>query len=146
MSNMPSSFTTFSDSLSWAMLRFDVPGMGTPTADDDGADAGAACVAGHGVWVAQSFQLVTFHQQQLKPDRPFTLATPAQFTPNALDTDEWARAVKEMGGKYAVLNVKDESGFLLMDAEECGYDYTVRQSPVWSAVGASLVTLVGIGD
>ena len=40
MSNMPSSFTTFSDSLSWAMLRFDVPGTGTPTADDDGADDG----------------------------------------------------------------------------------------------------------
>ena len=40
MSNMPSSFTTFCDSLSWAMLRFDVPGTGTPTADDDGADDG----------------------------------------------------------------------------------------------------------
>ena len=35
MSNMPDSFTAFSDSLSWAMLRFPAPGIPIPDADDD---------------------------------------------------------------------------------------------------------------
>ena len=37
MSNMPESFTVFADSLSWAMFRFDAPGVSTPTEDDDAA-------------------------------------------------------------------------------------------------------------
>ena len=39
-------------------------------------------------------------------NRPFTLATPGNYTPRHTDTDQWATAVASMGGKYAVLNVK----------------------------------------
>lgn len=34
MSNMPVSFTTFSDSLSWAMFRFSAPGIPIPTVEE----------------------------------------------------------------------------------------------------------------
>ena len=57
--------------------------------------------------------MVTFHPPQLNANRPFHLAPAGAFTPYKVDTDQWARAVASMGGKYAVLNVKDESGFLL---------------------------------
>jgi hypothetical protein len=42
MSNMPTSYTAFSSSLSWAMLRFSAPGRSIPTDDDDGDDAAAS--------------------------------------------------------------------------------------------------------
>jgi len=79
--------------------------------------------------------MVTLYPPQVNPNRPFSLATPGNFTASQVDTDQWAAAVAAMGGKYAVLNVKDESGFLLFDGSSCDYDYSIRQSPVWDEVG-----------
>ena len=72
----------------------------------------------------------TFWGGQLKDDRPFNLSTPGNFTASDLDTDQWAEAVHAFGGKYQVLNVKDESGFLLWptkckDKRGTVYPYTV---------------------
>eukprot|EP01052_Picozoa_sp_SAG31_P030226 SAG31_NODE_3083_length_4696_cov_3.351751_3_plen_129_part_00 len=62
---------------------------------------------------ASDFVQVTFWGGQLKASRPFNLSLPSEFTAKHMDTDQWAEAVVAMGGKYQVLNVKDESGFLL---------------------------------
>jgi hypothetical protein len=56
-----------------------------------------------------SFQMVTFWGGQLSADRPFNISSPSEFTAKDMDTDQWAQAVATMGGKYQVLNVKDES-------------------------------------
>jgi len=61
--------------------------------------------------------MVTYHPAQVHPVRPFDLAPPSAYTPYNIDTDQWAEAVSAMGGKYAVLSVKDESGFLLYDTK-----------------------------
>lgn len=94
-----------------------------------------------------SFQMVTFWGGQLKADRPFNLSSPAEFTAKDMDTDQWAQAVAEMGGKYQVLNVKDESGFLLWPTK-CTYQngtvypYTVANSPNAKANGDLLERFV----
>ena len=72
------------------------------------------------VGALNSFQMVTFWGGQLSADRPFNLSRAAEFTAQDLDTDQWAEAVVAMGGKYQVLNVKDESGFLLWPTK-CKY-------------------------
>ena len=72
------------------------------------------------VGALNSFQMVTFWGGQLSADRPFNLSRAAEFTAQDLDTDQWAEAVVAMGGKYQVLNVKDESGFLLWPTQ-CKY-------------------------
>ena len=86
------------------------------------------------VGALNSFQMVTFWGGQLSADRPFNLSRPEEFTAQDLDTDQWAEAVVAMGGKYQVLNVKDESGFLLWPTqfkwEGKLYNYTVRESPL----------------
>ena len=94
-----------------------------------------------------SFQMVTFWGGQLKADRPFNLSSPAEFTANKMDTDQWAQAVAEMGGKYQVLNVKDESGFLLWPTN-CTYQngtvypYSVASSPSSTSNGDLLERFV----
>ena len=72
------------------------------------------------VGALNSFQMVTFWGGQLSADRPFNLSRPEEFTAQDLDTDQWAEAVVAMGAKYQVLNVKDESGFLLWPTQ-CKY-------------------------
>jgi alpha-L-fucosidase len=75
--------------------------------------------------------MVTFHPGppgQLSQKRPFDLASPDAFTPFNLDTDQWAKAQASFGAKYSVLNVKDESGFLLWPSK-CGYNYTIAETP-----------------
>ena len=72
------------------------------------------------VGALNSFQMVTFWGGQLSADRPFNLSRPEEFTAQDLDTDQWSEAVVAMGGKYQVLNVKDESGFLLWPTQ-CKY-------------------------
>jgi hypothetical protein len=80
-----------------------------------------------------SFQMVTFWGGQLSASRPFNISPASEFTAQDMDTDQWADAVATMGAKYQVLNVKDESGFLLWDTQ-CKYDngtvypYTVANS------------------
>lgn len=94
-----------------------------------------------------SYQMVTFWGGQLKADRPFNLSSPAAFTAKNMDTDQWAQAVAEMGGKYQILNVKDESGFLLWPTK-CAYQngttypYTVASSPNAKANGDLLERFV----
>ena len=85
------------------------------------------------VGALNSFQMVTFWGGQLSASRPFNLSAPGEFTAQDMDTDQWAEAAVAMGAKYQVLNVKDESGFLLWDTQ-CRYDngtvypYTVANS------------------
>ena len=64
--------------------------------------------------------MVTFWGGQLSASRPFNLSSPREFTAKNMDTDQWAEAVVAMGGKYQVLNVKDEvcrflKAFFLLD-------------------------------
>ena len=99
------------------------------------------------VGALNSYQMVTFWGGQLKADRPFNLTSPAAFTAKNMDTDQWAQAVAAMGGKYQVLNVKDESGFLLWPTK-CAYQngtaypYTVANSPNAKANGDLLERFV----
>ena len=39
------------------------------------------------------------------------------FNPTKLDTDQWIRAVKSMGGKIAILTVTHETGFALYQSD-----------------------------
>jgi alpha-L-fucosidase len=43
------------------------------------------------------------------------------FNPTKLDTDQWVRAVKEMGGKIAILTVTHETGFALYQSDVNAY-------------------------
>ena len=93
------------------------------------------------VGALNSFQIVTFYDGQLKSTRPFDLATPGNFTPYDLAPEQWAQAALAMGAKYHVLNVKDESGFLLYPSK-CGYDYSIASSPVFNQSGDLLQRFV----
>ena len=57
------------------------------------------------VGALNSFQMVTFWGGQLAASRPFNLSDPKEFTADDLDTDQWAEAVRAMGGKYQVLSI-----------------------------------------
>ncbi|MDO8993075.1 alpha-L-fucosidase [Daejeonella sp.] len=39
------------------------------------------------------------------------------FNPTKLDTDQWIRSVKDMGGKIAILTVTHETGFALYQSD-----------------------------
>jgi alpha-L-fucosidase len=52
--------------------------------------------------------------------------SPDLFNPTKLDTDQWMRAAKGIGAKYAVLTVKHCEGFCLWPTE--AYPYSVKQS------------------
>jgi alpha-L-fucosidase len=49
------------------------------------------------------------------------------FNPKKLNTDDWIRAVKEMGGKYAILVAKHTSGFSLWPTT--AHSYNVANTP-----------------
>lgn len=51
----------------------------------------------------------------------------SRFNPTALDTDQWARALKDGGFRLAVLTVKHADGFLLHDSALS--DYSAAHSP-----------------
>ncbi len=52
---------------------------------------------------------------------------PKIFNPTKLDTDQWVKSVKAMGGEYAVLVVKHCTGFCLWPSE--AHDYGIKRSP-----------------
>lgn len=49
------------------------------------------------------------------------------FNPTELNTDQWVKAVKDMGGEYAVLVVKHCTGFCLWPSE--AHEYGIKSSP-----------------
>lgn len=64
-----------------------------------------------------------------RPEDPagYRKLSPKLFNPDALDTDQWLRAVSDAGARYAVLVVKHCSGFCLWPTETL--DYSVKNSP-----------------
>jgi alpha-L-fucosidase len=54
-------------------------------------------------------------------------ADPRVFNPSSVDTDQWMKAVKAAGAKYAVLVAKHHDGFTLWPSEQT--DYGVKSSP-----------------
>lgn len=52
---------------------------------------------------------------------------PSKFNPSELNTDQWIKAVKEMGAKYVVLVAKHCTGFTLWPSDE--HNYGVQGSP-----------------
>ena len=49
------------------------------------------------------------------------------FDPKNLDTDQWIRAAKSLGAKYAILVAKHGTGFSLWPTQ--AHDYSVKNSP-----------------
>lgn len=54
-------------------------------------------------------------------------ASPAVFTPAALDPDQWVQAAKAAGARYLVMVAKHHDGFCLWPSDQT--DYSVRSSP-----------------
>jgi len=52
---------------------------------------------------------------------------PKIFNPKKLDTDQWVKSIKDMGGEYAVLVAKHCTGFSLWPTK--AHDYSVSSSP-----------------
>ena len=57
----------------------------------------------------------------------------SKFNPTALDTDQWVRAAKSMGAKYAVLTARHEGGFCLWPTKTT--DYSIANSPYMDGKG-----------
>ena len=60
-------------------------------------------------------------------------ANPKIFNPSNVDTDQWMRAAKSAGAKYAVLVAKHHDGFTLWPSEQTGYG--VKSSPWMNGKG-----------
>ncbi|WP_158751063.1 alpha-L-fucosidase [Acidobacterium sp. S8] len=60
-------------------------------------------------------------------------AGPKVFNPSNVDTDQWMKAVKAAGAKYAVLVAKHHDGFTLWPSEQT--DYGVKSSPWMNGKG-----------
>lgn len=56
-----------------------------------------------------------------------THPAPSVFNPTHLDTDQWLKAARDMGAKYAVLVAKHCSGFSLWPTK--AHEYSVKNSP-----------------
>ncbi|MCL3781090.1 hypothetical protein EMN47_11940 [Prolixibacteraceae bacterium JC049] len=65
---------------------------------------------------------------------------PKIFNPKQLDTDQWVKSVKDMGGEYAVLVVKHCTGFCLWPTE--AHDYGIKSSPWKNGKGDILAEFV----
>lgn len=55
------------------------------------------------------------------------MVSPDAFNPTKLSTDQWLRAAKSFGAKYAVLTLDHFSGFLLWPTKT-NYSYSVKSS------------------
>jgi alpha-L-fucosidase len=60
-------------------------------------------------------------------------ADPKVFNPSNVDTDQWMKAVKAAGAKYAVLVAKHHDGFTLWPSEQT--EYGVKSSPWMNGKG-----------
>ncbi|HMD19540.1 MAG TPA: alpha-L-fucosidase, partial [Alloacidobacterium sp.] len=60
-------------------------------------------------------------------------ADPKVFNPSSVDTDQWMKAVKSAGAKYAVLVAKHHDGFTLWPSEQT--EYGVKSSPWMNGKG-----------
>ncbi|TKG96377.1 hypothetical protein EYV94_03735 [Puteibacter caeruleilacunae] len=65
---------------------------------------------------------------------------PKIFNPTELNTDQWVKSVKDMGGEYAVLVVKHCTGFCLWPSE--AHDYGIKSSPWKNGKGDILAEFV----
>lgn len=52
---------------------------------------------------------------------------PSVFNPTQLDTDQWIKAAKDMGARYAILVAKHCSGFSLWPTK--AHEYSIKNSP-----------------
>ncbi|MGA0212328.1 MAG: alpha-L-fucosidase, partial [Flavobacteriaceae bacterium] len=64
---------------------------------------------------------------------------PSQFNPTALDTDQWARVVKESGMKGIIITAKHHDGFCLWPSEYT--EHSVKNSPWREGKGDLLAEL-----
>jgi alpha-L-fucosidase len=51
------------------------------------------------------------------------------FNPTGLNTDQWVKAAKDAGARYAVLTVKHAPGFCLWPTKVPGYEYHIGNTP-----------------
>jgi alpha-L-fucosidase len=65
---------------------------------------------------------------------------PKIFNPIKLNTDQWVKAIKEMGGQYAVLVVKHCTGFCLWPTK--AHDYSIKSSPWKNGQGDILAEFI----
>jgi Alpha-L-fucosidase len=64
------------------------------------------------------FNMGTFHEKEwVEPGQD-----PMSFNPTKLDCNQWAKAAKSAGIKYAVLTTKHHDGFCLWDSKVTTYD------------------------
>jgi alpha-L-fucosidase len=68
-------------------------------------------------------------------------ADPKVFNPSSVDTDQWMKAVKAAGAKYAVLVAKHHDGFALFPSEQTNYG--VKSSP-WMNGKGDLVRMASV--
>ena len=76
--------------------------------------------------------LIHFDMQVFKPEYEWRRdmgkhPEPSVFNPKQLDTDQWIKAAKAAGAKYAVLVAKHCSGFSLWPTK--AHEYSVKNSP-----------------
>ena len=65
---------------------------------------------------------------------------PKIFNPTKLNTDQWVKSVKDMGGEYAVLVVKHCTGFCLWPSK--AHEYGIKSSPWKNGQGDILADFV----
>ncbi|MCT4646180.1 MAG: alpha-L-fucosidase [Carboxylicivirga sp.] len=65
---------------------------------------------------------------------------PEIFNPTQLNTDQWVKSVKDMGGEYAVLVVKHCTGFCLWPTD--AHDYGIKSSPWKNGEGDILADFI----
>lgn len=65
---------------------------------------------------------------------------PKIFNPTQLNTDQWVKSVKDMGGEYAVLVVKHCTGFCLWPTG--AHDYSIKSSPWKNGQGDILAEFI----
>ncbi len=65
---------------------------------------------------------------------------PKIFNPTELNTDQWVKAIKDMGGQYAVLVVKHCTGFCLWPTR--AHDYSIKRSPWKNGQGDILAEFI----
>ena len=65
---------------------------------------------------------------------------PGIFNPVELNTDQWVKAIKDMGGQYAVLVVKHCTGFCLWPTK--AHEYSIQSSPWKNGQGDILASFI----